>query len=246
METAFGYATVGQMLGHFPRRYMEIGELSKISELPVGEDVTIVAEVKSVNQRRMHSRSGFLLEVVVSDALGPEQSTLRMTFFNGYEAKRDLQVGCTAMFSGKVTIYRNHLELTHPEYSLLDTAEEADPRPIPIYPATAKFPNKKIREVMDLLLAKIAPGSFEDFIPEDILDIPEAFRAAAWPSKISIGRRQWARDTRQEGVLPLKRHSCFSLPWRNDVSTGCSSLPSPATGLRRGCSPPLTRPFPTL
>ncbi|MFL4474822.1 ATP-dependent DNA helicase RecG [Paeniglutamicibacter sp. MACA_103] len=169
VETAFGYSTVGQLLSHFPRRYMEIGELSRISELPVGEDVTIVAEVKSVNQRRMHSRSGFLLEVVVSDALGPEQSTLRMTFFNGYEAKRDLQVGSTAMFSGKVTIYRNHMELTHPEYSLLDTAEEADPRPIPIYPATAKFPNKKIREVMDLVLAGVGPSGFQEFIPEPIL-----------------------------------------------------------------------------
>lgn len=170
VETAFGYATVGQMLSHFPRRYMEIGELSKISELPVGEDVTIVAEVKTVNQRRMHSRSGFLLEVVVSDALGPEQSTLRMTFFNGYEAKKELQVGSTAMFSGKVTTYRNHMELTHPEYSLLDTAEEADPRPIPIYPATAKFPNKKIREIMELVLAGVGPLGFPEFIPESVLE----------------------------------------------------------------------------
>ncbi|GAA5226935.1 ATP-dependent DNA helicase RecG [Paeniglutamicibacter antarcticus] len=169
VETAFGYCTVGQMLGHFPRRYMEIGELSKISELPLGEDVTIVAEVKSANQRRMQSRPGFLLEVLVSDALGPEQSTLRMTFFNGYEAKRDLQIGSTAMFSGKVGMYRNHLELTHPEYSLLETAEEADPRPIPIYPATAKLPNRKIREVMEIILARVGTAGFREFIPEAIL-----------------------------------------------------------------------------
>ncbi|EMQ99961.1 ATP-dependent DNA helicase RecG [Paeniglutamicibacter gangotriensis] len=170
VETAFGYVTVGEMLSHFPRRYMEIGELSKITELPVGEDVTIVAEVRTVNQRRMHSRSGFLLEVVVSDALGPEQSQLRMTFFNGYEAKRDLQVGSTAMFSGKVGMYRDHLELTHPEYSVLDTAQDADPRPIPIYPATAKFPNKKIRDVIELLLAKVGSKVFKEFIPGQILD----------------------------------------------------------------------------
>lgn len=170
VETAFGYATVGEMLSHFPRRYMEIGELSKISELPVGEDVTIVAEVRTVNQRRMHSRSGFLLEVVVSDALGPEQSQLRMTFFNGYEAKRDLQVGSTAMFSGKVGMYRDHLDLTHPEYSVLDTAQDADPRPIPIYPATAKFPNKKIRDVIELLLAKAGSQVFKEFIPGPVLE----------------------------------------------------------------------------
>ena len=71
VQQAFGYETVGQMLGHFPRRYMEIGELSKISELPIGEEVTIVAQVESINQRRMHSRSGFLLQVAVRDAIGP-------------------------------------------------------------------------------------------------------------------------------------------------------------------------------
>ncbi|MFF5790454.1 ATP-dependent DNA helicase RecG [Paeniglutamicibacter sp. NPDC012692] len=169
VQQAFGYETVGQMLGHFPRRYMEVGELSKISELPIGEEVTIVAQVESINQRRMHSRSGFLLQVAVRDALGPEQSMLKMTFFNGYEAKRDLQVGATAMFSGKVTLYQNHLELTHPEYSLLEAAEEADPRPIPIYPATAKFPNKKIRDVMSLIVAGTNERGFPEFIPETVL-----------------------------------------------------------------------------
>ncbi|GAA1497690.1 ATP-dependent DNA helicase RecG [Paeniglutamicibacter kerguelensis] len=169
VQQAFGYETVGQMLGHFPRRYMEVGELSNISELPIGEEVTIVAQVESINQRRMHSRSGFLLQVAVRDAIGPDQSMLKMTFFNGYEAKRDLQIGATAMFSGKVTLYQNHLELTHPEYSLLETVEEADPRPIPIYPATAKFPNKKIRDVMSLIVAGTSEKGFPEFIPETVL-----------------------------------------------------------------------------
>lgn len=169
VQQAFGYETVGQLLAHFPRRYMEIGELTDISELTVGEEVTIVAEVESVSQRRMQSRAGFLLQVVVRDASGPSQSTLRMTFFNGYEAKRDLHAGATAMFSGKVTTYQDQLELTHPEYSLLDNADEADPRPIPIYPAKAKFPNKKIRDVMSLVVEGVGEKGFPEFIPEPVL-----------------------------------------------------------------------------
>jgi len=169
VQQAFGYETVGQLLAHFPRRYMEIGELTDISELTVGEEVTIVAEVESVSQRRMQSRAGFLLQVVVRDASGPSQSTLRMTFFNGYEAKRDLHAGATAMFSGKVTTYQDQLELTHPEYSLLDNADDADPRPIPIYPATAKFPNKKIRDVLSLVVEGVGERGFPEFIPESVL-----------------------------------------------------------------------------
>ncbi|PQZ92385.1 ATP-dependent DNA helicase RecG [Arthrobacter sp. MYb227] len=169
LEQAFGYLTVGELLSHFPRRYMEIGELTNISELPLGEEVTIVAEVESVTQRRMQTRSGFLLQAVVRDAMGPAQATLRMSFFNGFEAKRDLQVGVTAMFSGKVSQYQNRLELTHPAYSLLESAEDADPRPIPIYPATAKFPNKKIREAISLLLPRVTDQEFPEFLPPQVL-----------------------------------------------------------------------------
>lgn len=207
IEQAFGHQTVGEMLGHFPRRYMEVGELSNISELPIGEEVTIVAEVESINQRRMHSRSGFLLQVAVRDAIGPDQSMLRMTFFNGYEAKRDLRIGSTAMFSGKVTIYQNHLELTHPEYSLLETAEEADPRPIPIYPATAKFPNKKIREVMALILAGVGETGFPEFIPEPVLTKQRLpLRAAAYgeihaPESIAQGYAARKRFAFEEAFL---------------------------------------------
>ena len=37
--------TVGDLLAHYPRRYAKRGELTPISSLPVGEPVTIVAEV---------------------------------------------------------------------------------------------------------------------------------------------------------------------------------------------------------
>lgn len=207
VQEAFGYETVGQLLGHFPRRYMELGELTDISELTVGEEVTIVAEVESVSQRRMQSRSGFLLQVVVRDASGPSQSTLRMTFFNGYEAKRDLHAGATAMFSGKVTTYQDQLELTHPEYSLLDNADDADPRPIPIYPATAKFPNKKIRDVMSLVVEGVGERGFPEFIPESVLKKNKlstramAYREIHAPESVAQGYAARKRFAFEEAFL---------------------------------------------
>lgn len=207
IEQAFGYLTTGELLNHFPRRYMEIGELTNISELPLGEEVTIVAEVESVSQRRMQTRSGFLLQAVVRDAVGPTQSTLRMSFFNGYEAKRDLQIGVTAMFSGKVSLYQNRLELTHPEYSLLESAEDADPRPIPIYPATAKFPNKKIREAISLLIPQVSEQEFPEFLPEHVLTklklIPraQAFREIHEPATVARGYAARKRFAFEEAFL---------------------------------------------
>lgn len=207
IEQAFGYLTAGEMLNHFPRRYLEIGELTNIAELPLGEEVTIVAEVESVSQRRMQTRSGFLLQAVVRDAMGPAQSTLRMSFFNGYEAKRDLQVGVTAMFSGKVSLYQNRLELTHPEYSMLESAEDADPRPIPIYPASAKFPNKKIREAISLLLPQVSEQEFPEFLPAEVLKkmklLPraQAFQEIHEPSTVARGYAARKRFAFEEAFL---------------------------------------------
>jgi ATP-dependent DNA helicase RecG len=58
MERAFGYRTVGDLLGHYPRRYALRGELTALASLPLDENVTIVAEVLEVRERTMRSRRG--------------------------------------------------------------------------------------------------------------------------------------------------------------------------------------------
>lgn len=169
LEKAFGYKTVGEFLWHFPRRYVEVGELTPISELPFDEHVTVVAQVVNVSQRQMHSRRGFIFEVTVSDELSAGGQELKMTFFNGYQARTDLHIGTIAMFSGKVGWYQDHLQLSQPEYAILDEASQADPRPIPIYPASAKMPNKRIRDLMGLLLEHFTDQKLPEFLPRELL-----------------------------------------------------------------------------
>ena len=180
LEKAFGYKTVGDFLWHFPRRYVEVGELTPIAELPFDEHVTVVAQVVNVSQRQMHSRRGFIFEVTVSDELSSGGQELKMTFFNGYQARTDLTVGTIAMFSGKVGWYQDHLQLSQPDYAVLDEASQADPRPIPIYPASAKMPNKRIRDLMGLLIPHLSEDNLPEFLPEEILRshrYPERHRA---------------------------------------------------------------------
>ena len=180
LEKAFGYRTVGDFLWHFPRRYVEVGELTPIAELPFDEHVTVVAQVVNVSQRQMHSRRGFIFEVTVSDELSSGGQELKMTFFNGYQARSDLVVGTIAMFSGKVGWYQDHLQLSQPDYAVLDEVSQADPRPIPIYPATAKMPNKKIRDLMGLLIPHLSEKRLPEFLPDEILRAhryPERHRA---------------------------------------------------------------------
>ncbi|HEY9307847.1 MAG TPA: ATP-dependent DNA helicase RecG [Microbacterium sp.] len=167
LERAFGMTTVGDLLVHYPRRYARRGELTQISSLPVGEPVTIVAEVRRVNERRMKNRSGSLLEVVISDGNGE----LSLTFFNQAWRVKDLRPGRRGIFAGKVGEYRGAKQLAHPDYELFDdeeqarlTAEANINLPIPIYPATSTVASWQLQKIVDLVLDGLGD------VPEPLTD----------------------------------------------------------------------------
>ncbi|MGB3413733.1 MAG: ATP-dependent DNA helicase RecG [Microbacteriaceae bacterium] len=127
LKRAFGIETVEDLLKHYPRRYLKRGELSPIADLPLGEQVTIVAQVRSVRKREMQKRRGDILEVVISDGEG----LLTLTFFNqGWRAipgrPESIIVGDRGLFSGKISSFRGNLQLAHPEYELFDKDPVAD------------------------------------------------------------------------------------------------------------------------
>src|SRR4029079_9301626 len=168
LERAFGMRTVGDLLSHYPRRYARRGELTPISSLPVGEPVTIVAEVKRVNERRMQNRKGSILEVVISDGRGD----LSLTFFNQSWRGKGLVPGRRGIFAGKVGEYRGTKQLAHPDYELFDdeetarlTAEANANLPIPIYPATSTVASWQFTKFVALVLDGLGPVA--DPLPDD-------------------------------------------------------------------------------
>src|SRR4249919_3568248 len=124
IEKHLGITTVGGLLNYFPRRYLSRGELTPISEVPLDEEVTLIARVISNSTRAMRARRGSLTDVVISDDAGTGSAraggglpgTLKVSFFNGFRAKAELQPGRRAMFSGKVTRYGGSLGLTNPDF----------------------------------------------------------------------------------------------------------------------------------
>ncbi|WOF21619.1 ATP-dependent DNA helicase RecG [Microbacterium betulae] len=140
LQRAFGMRTVGDALSHYPRRYVSRGELTPILGLPLGETVTIVAEVRRVQSRPMRSRGGRILEVVIGDGRGE----MTLTFFNQEWRQGELRQGRRGVFSGKVGEYRGERQFSHPNYELFDDegdalerAQDFANRLIPIYPATS-------------------------------------------------------------------------------------------------------------
>ncbi|XPP25516.1 MAG: ATP-dependent DNA helicase RecG [Leucobacter sp.] len=116
LERAFEMRTVRDLLWHFPRRYSNRGELTPLAGLPVGEHVTVLAQVLDVRERRMQRRGGTLLEVRITDGSG----TLQLTFFNQAWRSAQLKAGVRGIFAGKVSEYRGQLQLQHPDYELFE------------------------------------------------------------------------------------------------------------------------------
>jgi len=167
LAKGLGLTTVGDLLSHYPRRYIRRGELTELTHLPLDENVTIVAEVIEVRQRSMQARKGSILEVKISDGKG----VLTLTFFNQAFRKDELKPGVRGIFAGKIGEYRGALQLTHPDYELFDTSTELGASDqdreeaarkflellVPIYPATASMTSWQIQKAMAVVLDTLPP-----------------------------------------------------------------------------------------
>jgi ATP-dependent DNA helicase RecG len=208
LQRAFGYTLVSDLLEHYPRRYATRGELTSLQGTPIGEPVSIVAEVVSVSERPMRQRRGSLLEVAITDGTG----LITLTFFNQAWRKKDLHPGVRGLFAGKVGTYRGGKQLTHPDYELFTgdiSGEESEKwanTPIPLYPATSTLASWQIARAIGVVLDQLEP--LQDPVPGDIvateglLDKDTALRYIHQPESADQWRQ--ARDT-------LRFHEAFVL-----------------------------------
>lgn len=203
-----GLRSVSDLLQHFPRRYSSRGELTPIAEIPLGESVTVVADVVDVRERFMRGKQGNILEVRITDGEG----FLSATFFNQAWRAKELKPGSRGLFAGKISSYQGKLQLAHPDYELFaDDIDDVEAKrwadlPIPIYPASSKVTTWMIARAVGVLLDVLEPIAEE--LPAEVvaanglLSLDEAIRLVHRPEKMQDW--QVARDT-------LRFHEAFLL-----------------------------------
>ena len=203
-----GLFTVSDLLVHYPRRYSARGELTPIDQLPIGEAVTVVAEIKDVRERFMKGRKGSILEVRITDGT----SSMSLSFFNQAWRQKDLKPGTRGLFAGKTSVFQNQVQLAHPDYELFPealTPEEAKAwadLPIPIYPASSSATTWAIARAIGVILDTLP--ELQDELPAEIISehglmsLDAAIRNIHQPKVKS----DWeaARDT-------LRVHEAFAL-----------------------------------
>ncbi|MGZ2357387.1 ATP-dependent DNA helicase RecG [Streptomyces sp. 372A] len=168
--------TVGDLLHHYPRRYEERGRLTALTDLPLDEHVTVVAQVADARVLTFNGGRGKRLEVTLTDGHG----RLQLVFFGHgvHKPHKELLPGRRAMFAGKVSVFNRKMQLAHPTYQLLDTASVDDAEAteavdafagklLPIYPACKQLDSWRIAKAVDAVL----PSAREAVDP-----LPEALR----------------------------------------------------------------------
>ncbi|MFI9117936.1 ATP-dependent DNA helicase RecG [Streptomyces bikiniensis] len=226
MAEALDLHTVGDLLHHYPRRYAERGELTTLSDLPLDEHVTVVAQVADARVLTFNGSKGRgqRLEVTITDGSG----RLQLVFFGKgvHKPHKDLLPGTRAMFAGKVSLFNRRLQLAHPSYELLrgDREEAVDVWAgalIPIYPATTKLESWKIAKAVDAVLPSVtdAADPLPDALREGrgLAELPDALRMIHRPrTKADIAaardRLKWDEAFVLQVALARRRHADTQLP----------------------------------
>ncbi len=169
LTDVFGIKSVGDLMRHYPRRYMVRGELTDIAQLSEGDEVTILAQVHSSANRPIRGRKGSILEVIVTDG----SQKLSLTFFNQAWREKELKVGSQGLFAGKVGVFNGKKQLAHPDYQMIADGTDVDDatknfagKYLPVYAATAKMPSWKISQCVEMAISSL--DEIADYLPDEI------------------------------------------------------------------------------
>ena len=165
----FGIETIGDLLYHFPRRYLDRTTIKNIVEIRVGDEAVIMGIVKSLGLKKTRRRTFF--QMVISDGSG----IMKCVWFNGISWISDkFKIGDHVAVFGKVEFYKGY-QFIHPDFDIMD--ENEDPvntgKILSLYPSTSELKaiglesrgfRRIIRNAFDNL-----DHSIEDYFQENIL-----------------------------------------------------------------------------
>jgi ATP-dependent DNA helicase RecG len=169
LAKAFDIHTVGGLVHHYPRRYIDRSRVATIGAMKVGAYVTVIAHVKEVHKRT--TRRGKPM-VMVTVRLYDGTGYLDLTFFNQPWTASIYKEGQELAVSGVATRYKGRLQLAKQEVEFLDEGGEGDlvhtGRITPVHPASEGITTRTIRELVHAALEQL-PG-FPDPLPDDVVN----------------------------------------------------------------------------
>ena len=225
-----GVENIKDMLYYFPRQYLDRTTLTPIKDLKKGDQVTLIAQVETLGERKI--RRGTMFQIIASDDTG----LLTLNWFNGVRYVKNLfKVGDKLAISGKVEWY-NGFSITHPEIEKL--RDDEDPlktgKVVPIYPLTQELRSvgldqRGIRKILGIIVSELNPIS--EIMPEaiikehDLIFLDKALRDIHFSKNLSELRSATKRLKFDEHfflqlLLGLRKQMAFSYQTKRLIDIG--------------------------
>ncbi len=243
-----GLRTVGDLLHHFPRRYVPTGELTKVEELHDGEMLTVVGEIVESEVHQYHDRRTHRQAYRLDTTLSTDGPSLRMSFFakakhvSDWHARR-LPVGRRGIFIGQVSSFRGRWQLTNPTMALFgpgdaDDADETFGAAVasikalfPLYPQTKGVDSWDLQRAIAFALTVVddvvdpLPADVRD--EHDLPDLVTAFRHVHSPdswAQVTAAQRRFRFDEALVTQLVLARRRAELAELGGQARTGGGGL----------------------
>ncbi len=177
-----GLFTAGDLLTHYPARWVARGEIREIRSLgledglPVPDGsgdlrkpaITVLGVVEYSRDFGKRNKYGKPqgLQVEIRDETG----SVVLVFFGGGWRESHFSRGTRVLISGPIGVFRKKLQFQNPEYEILDSEEEAalhTGRMFPVYPLTRGVTQRQMRTWVRHALGRLIPG-LEDPLPESL------------------------------------------------------------------------------
>ena len=122
LEEVFGIRTIDDLLRHYPRGYTEGASVRGDDDqrLEEGQHITIVDTITATDSFKAKKPPYRMVHRIT---LGSGRNKITATFFNANFIMKDLVKGAKVMLSGEVGYYNKAVQLTHPAFFILESAD---------------------------------------------------------------------------------------------------------------------------
>ena len=172
LDRELGIHTVGDLLRHYPFRYIDrtriyrIGEISEASNLSFVQFRARITGVAHAGEGRRQRFNAFVEDGTASAEL---------VWFQGVKwIEKRVEVGREYLIFGRPSFYRNQLQMVHPELETIEQAlsRKAESGMQGIYPSTEKLNNLLGTKGMYRVICnawKLAEAHIVEHLPQEIL-----------------------------------------------------------------------------
>lgn len=154
-----GIITISDLLHHIPHRYLDFSKITKISDIKIGETVTVIGQITSI--RNQTTKSGRLMQIGQIEDLpaqaGETGGKINVIWFSQpfltrmlYPNLKIAVSGETSWFAGKPAFFSPQYEKIEEDHDTVHTGKI-----VGIYPATAGITSKWLKARVNYAINKV-------------------------------------------------------------------------------------------